>query len=283
LKRDKFVLTLQPLHGVDAIRSLRWVPKRLLRQFGMGCVDIRKEYSVVLNFNRKILSAEPINELINQLIDAAEPPGENYRQYLGASAIGSDCLRKTQYDWFCDPQFPGRIKDIFARGHFFEEVTRQHLIKAGFKFAPAERLEFLAADGLFRGHADGIIIDGPVVPGLLYPCCWEHKCLKDKGWKAIERDGLTGLYKTYAAQVACYQAYLDVTNPAVFSVVNADTCDRLHFLVPFDAQLAQMMSDRAVTIIEATRAGELLDRIASTPDDWRCKMCSWQKRCWRLP
>jgi hypothetical protein len=30
-----------------------------------------------------------------------------------------------------------------------------------------------------------------------------------------------------------------VTNPALFSVVNADTCERLHFAVPFNAELAQ--------------------------------------------
>jgi hypothetical protein len=235
----------------------------------------------MLNFKREILSARPINKLVNELIEAAEPRTENYRQYLGASAIGSDCLRKIQYDWMCDPQFPGRIKEIFARGHFFEEITRQHLIAAGFKFAGAERLQFKTAGGLFRGHADGVLIDGPDVPGLLYPALWEHKCLKNKGWKDIERDGLTKFYKTYAAQVAVYQAYLDVTNPAVFSVVNADTCERLHFLVSFDAQLAQVMSDRAVTIIEATRVGELLPRITEDPKDWRCRLCSHCMRCWR--
>ena len=180
----------------------------------------------------------------------------------------------------CDPQFPARIKDIFARGHFFEDVTRQHLIAAGFKFAPPEQLEFRAADGLFRGHADGILVAGPQLPALRYPCLWEHKCLKAKGWKAIERDGLTGLYAAYAAQVAIYQAYLDCTNPALFSVVNADTCERLHFLVPFDAELAQATSDRAVMVIEATRAGELLPRITDDPNDWRCKMCSHRERCW---
>ena len=41
--------------------------------------------------------------------------------------------------------------------------------------------------------------------------------------------------------------------------------ERLHFLVPFDAELAQQFSDRAVTIIEATRAGELLERISEDP------------------
>lgn len=233
-----------------------------------------------IDLNRSNLSDRPINQLVNDLIERAEPPGENYRRYLGASSIGNECLRKVQYDWMCDPQFPGRIKDIFARGHFFEEVSRQHLKAAGFKFAPAEQLEFKVADGLFRGHADGILISGPQLPALRYPALWEHKCVKAKGWKAIERDGLTGLYEIYAAQVAIYQIYLSVTNDALFTVVNADTCERLNFLVPFDAQLAQATSDRAVVVIEATRAGELLPRITENPD-WRCKMCAHRERCWR--
>jgi hypothetical protein len=234
-----------------------------------------------LDFNRENLSGKPISQLVNDLIEGAEPPTPNYRQYLGASSIGSECLRKIQYTWMCDPQFPARVKDIFARGHFFEELTRQHLIAAGFKFAAKKQLEFKAADELFRGHADGILLAGPTLPGLIYPALWEAKCLKAKGWKAIERDGLKGLYAVYAAQVAIYQAYLDVTNPALFSVVNADTCERLHFLVPFDAQLAQATSDRAVAVIEATRAGELLPRVTEDPKDWRCKMCSYRERCWR--
>jgi len=239
--------------------------------------------SAAINLNRVNLSGHELNVLINNLIESAEPPSKNWREYLGASAIGSECLRKVQFDWMCDPVFPGRIKDIFARGHFFEEVTRRHLIAAGFKFALKSQLEFKVAEGSFRGHADGVLIDGPRLPGLLFPCLWEHKCVKDKGWRAIERDGLTGLYKVYAGQVATYQAYLDVINPALFSIVNADTCERLHFLVPFDPVLAQTMSDRAVMIIEATRAGELLSRVTKDPEDFRCKMCSHRDRCWRLP
>ena len=115
---------------------------------------------------------------------------------------------------------------------------------------------------------------------LTYPCIWEHKCINAKGWRAIERDGLTGLHEVYAAQVGLYHAYLDVTNPALFSCVNADTAERLHFTVPFDAQLAQATSDRAVAVIEATRAGELLPRITADQSDWRCKACSHHTGCW---
>jgi hypothetical protein len=37
------VLTLEPLPHVDPIRSLRWVLKKLLRQHGMRCVELREE------------------------------------------------------------------------------------------------------------------------------------------------------------------------------------------------------------------------------------------------
>jgi len=237
--------------------------------------------SAVIDLNREVLADRPINRLVNELIERAAPVSENFRHYLGASGIGSECPRKVQYDWMCDPQYPVRTKDIFARGDFFEEVTRRHLIAAGFKFAPTRELEFTAAGGLFRGHADGKLLAGPDLPALCYPALWEHKCVKAKSWRDIERDGLTGPHQVYGAQIAIYQVYLDCTNPALFTVVNADTCERLHFTVPFDAQLAQVTSDRAFAVIEATRAGELLPRITDDAKDWRCRICAHRERCWR--
>ena len=236
----------------------------------------------MLDFNRANLSISSLNTALNELIERVEPAEKNVRQYLGASSIGSECLRRVQYDWMVDPTHPTRTRDIFARGHFFEEVSRQHLIRAGFRFASPERLRFAAADGLFRGHADGVLIAGPELTGFGFPCIWEHKCLGSKGWRAIERDGLEKAYPQYAAQVWIYQAYLHVTAwPALLTVTNADTCERLHLLLPFNAELAQQWSDRAVTVIEATRAGELLPRVTEDPKDWRCKMCSHRERCWR--
>jgi len=51
--------------------------------------------------------------------------------------------------------------------------------------------------------------------------------------------------------------------------------------VPFNAERAQMWSDRAANIIEATRAGELLPRAYDDPEDWHCKVCAHRERCWR--
>src|SRR5258708_6850895 len=205
----------------------------------------------MLDSNRANLSAAPISVAINDAIEAAEPPEENSRQYLGASAVGSECLRKVQFDWMCDPVHSNRTRDIFRRGHLLEELTRQHLIRAGFTFAPDDRLSFSAVDGLFRGHADGIIVAGPVLPDVGYPAVWEHKALGDKGWKALERDGLEKVYPGYAAQMWLYQAYLDVTeHPAIFTAVNANTCERLHMLHPFEPARPQAWPDRPVAVIK---------------------------------
>jgi hypothetical protein len=236
----------------------------------------------MLDFNRANLSTTPTSITINDLIECAEPPEENVRHYLGASAIGSECLRKVQFDWMVDPVHVSQTRDIFRRGHLFEALTREHLKRAGFVFAPEEQLAFSAAGGLFRGHADRIATAGPDIPGGGYPCIWECKALGDKGWKSLEREGLEKAYPHYAAQVWLYQAYLGIDeHRAIFTAVNANTMARLHLLHAFDAERAQMWSDRAVTVIEATRAGELLPRVTEDPKDWRCRICSHRARCWK--
>ena len=238
----------------------------------------------MLNLNRANLSIEPINGAINDAIERAAATGaELPRPYLGASIVGHECARRIQFDWWCKPELAARTREIFDRGHYFEERMRRHLVATGFRFAPREALAFSALNGTLRGHADGIIIHGPDLPAayLIYPLIWEHKALNAKSWKEIERDGLNKKYPHYLAQVSLYQAYLNITNPALFTVTNADTCEWLHFLVPFDAERAQLWSDRALNIIEATRNSELLPRAYDDASDWRCKMCPHRERCWR--
>lgn len=238
----------------------------------------------MLDFNRENVAATSLSVEVNALLDAAalsERREGDQRDYLGASAIGSECLRKVQYDWQCDPVHPARIKRIFERGHLFEQMTVNALTKAGFRIErDTERTRFSAVNGMFRGHVDGIILDGPPIMG--YPCIFEHKALGSSGWKKLEKDGIRKAYPQYFDQCQLYMAYLDLTeNPTLFTAVNSDNCEVLHLPVPFDAEAAQAASDRAVLVIRSTQAGELLDRITDKgPTDWRCKMCSHSSRCW---
>ena len=241
--------------------------------------------AVVLDFNREQLSSTDVNMTINAALDAAAlaEQREAQRTYLGASGIGSECLRRVQLDWKVESTFPARTKRIFSRGHMFEEITVKAMAGAGFRMergTPATG--FSAVDGQFKGHCDGIILAGPDIEGLRYPCLWEHKALGSSGWKKIEKEGLRKAYCHYYAQIQIYMAYLGLDeNPALFTAVNSDTCEILHLLVPYDPEAAQSWSDRAVTVIRATQAGELLPRITDKPDDWRCRMCPHSDRCWK--
>jgi hypothetical protein len=177
---------------------------------------------------------------------------------------------------------PARVRSIFARGHFFEARTREHLVTAGFTFAPTEACEFVALNGDLQGHSDGVVLRAPAMPGIYFPtpCIWEHKALNAKNWRAVARDGLEKTFLRYAVQIALYQFFLDKLNPALVSVANADSCELLHFTLPFDPKLAELWIKRAAEVIAATRKGELLPRAYDSPDDWRCKICEHRERCW---
>jgi hypothetical protein len=234
-----------------------------------------------MDFNRNACSDQPISIALNALIEASAAREET-RGYLGASAVGHECLRRIQFDWMCNPAHPARLRDIFDRGHYFEQRSREHLIRAGFEFAPADRLQFAALEGMLSGHADGIFVDGPKIQDIAYPCLWENKGINAKGWRSLDRDGLQKTYPQYAAQISLYQHYLGVEeNPAILSVTNADSCERVHLSVPYDPGLARLTIMRAETVIAATRAGELLPRFTTDPNNWRCRLCGHHDRCWR--
>jgi hypothetical protein len=239
----------------------------------------------MLGLARANLSNTPLNALINARVEQAcarKHASDWARGYLGASLIGDDCGRKIQFEWMVAiATFPARVHSIFARGHFFEAETRQLLIDAGFVFAPPETLSFIAVGGTIAGHADGIIVNAPAVAGLTTPALWECKALNARNFRAVERDGLAKVFPRYCAQIAIYQNFLDVLNPALMSIINADTCERLYFTIPFDARRAQEAIDRAVQVIKATRAAELLPRFDPSLEDFRCKLCSYRERCLR--
>jgi len=242
----------------------------------------------MLDFNRENLASAVVHSEINALLDKAalSEQREERRTYLGASGIGSECLRKVQYDWQCDSAHPARTKRIFSRGHMFEEITVKAFAQAGFRIKRGTAATaFSVANDTFKGHADGIIVAGPPVHELRFPCLWEHKALGASGWRKLEKDGLKKAYPQYYDQVQLYMAYLALdANPALFTAVNSDNCEILHLAIPFDGEAAQAASDRAVSVIKATQANELLPRITEKgPSDWRCKMCSHRGMCWSEP
>jgi hypothetical protein len=247
------------------------------------------------------------NSIVEKIDQAIESEQESPRHYIGASAVGDECERRVQLDvwpafhpgsetlpFMRAVPFSGRTRRIFARGHWGEQVTAGYMMEAGFDLRihrggeadSVERLTpygFITGRGQIRGNLDGIVFgmkDINDLTSINFPCVWEHKTLGQKTWKAIAKHGLAKESPKYADQIAMYQAYTDNQNPALFSALNADTMELWFELVAFDAVRAQAASDRAVKILQWTRAGDLLPKAATSEDSFPCSFCRRRAGCW---
>ena len=233
----------------------------------------------------------PIIEKIKEAVDNGIVLNEKKREkrkYIGASSIGEECSRKIQYRYLNypidpDKEFSARTLRIFQFGHEIEDYTAKWIRDAGFDLrtedSQGEQFGFSIANDQVKGHIDGVICDGPV--DMNYPALWECKSANDKKFQAFVRLGVAKANPTYATQVALYQTYMELhQNPALFTVVNKNTSEIYYELVPYNRQLAQEASDRAVNILTAAKAGDILPRISQSKDFFLCKFCEFRETCW---
>ena len=181
-----------------------------------------------------------------------------------------ECLRQIQYDYLAVPKDEGREFEpstlrVFEAGHRAEDVVAAWLRAAGFDLRTQRQ------DGRQFGFSS---LDWPLprphrwvprrrpgtdrIPGALGEQGARRLLLEGGG-----QEGASCIARPiYAAQIALYQAYLDLPNPALFTALNRDTFELHCELVPFDAALAQRASDRAALVVRASEAQELLPRAA---------------------
>jgi len=241
-----------------------------------------------LQVSRSNPTTDAIAAAVDEGIKKQERKRER-RKYLGASSIGDECGRKIQYRYLNYTEdegsgFSPRTLRIFEFGHNIEDYVAKWFRDAGFDLRTEDKsgaqFGFSIADGEIRGHIDGVLCSGPVDMG--YPALWENKSANDAKFKAFTRMGVAKANPTYATQIALYQAYMELTeHPALFTVVNKNTSEIYYELVEFDKHLAQTASDRAVNILTASKAGDILPRVANSKDFYLCKFCEFRETCWK--
>lgn len=252
----------------------------------------------MLDFNHKTTNKDKVSSSINQLIDralSAEREKEPPRDYLGASQLGMPCSRALQYQFLNIPkdngrEFSGQTLRIFEIGHILEKPVAKWLRQAGFNLCTFDekgnQFGFRAAGGKIAGHVDGLIYDAPKELDLSFPMLWEMKTMNNKSWNETVKKGLVLSKPVYAAQIALYQAYMEAAIPDIsknlclFTAINKDNAELYHELIPFDRELAQRMSDKAVNIVRAADAEEILPRLHGSRNFLECKNCAWQDSCW---
>jgi len=227
-----------------------------------------------------------INELVDSKIKEARKL-EPKRSYLGASMLGDECLRKLQYMYQQREQdFIAQTLRTFDIGHNLEDLVAQWMRTAGFylvtKNENGEQIGFSTAGGRIQGHVDGIIEKSPVEE-IKTPCIWECKTLNDASWKDTKKRGVFISKPIYYAQVQLYMAYINQEDPieaTLFTALNKNTSELYFELIPFDPEIAQQTSDKAVKILNAEEHGEELPRVATDPNFFMCKMCNFYDLCW---
>lgn len=251
---------------------------------------------------------------VERMAEQMADEGTRENRSLGARLIGDECARRVQYEvqhafWGTIPErepLDGDSYSNFARGVYGEAWMCNLLCRAGFDIKRTDEdgkpLGFSTARGRIRGNIDGDIRGLPVwlhewlaaMPVDVRagdPRVWEHKCVGKKSWQAIYNNGLAKAKPQYADQIAIYQFYM-ATNwagdprpaPALFTAHNADTGQIYAELVEFDPKRCQAAIDRAVMIIKAMEARELLPRVRSDIDGFPCSWngggCRFRKACW---
>lgn len=248
--------------------------------------------AAVLDFNSRTTREGIASDAINAVLDASllkKRADQPRRQYVGASGIGEECERKLQFEFAGAPKetdFKPLTLRKFDFGHMGEELARCWFQDAGFLLTQknqrtGERFRFVQMDGQFSGEPDGVFVGGPEIEGLTYPAMWEHKFVGAKTYKEITRDGLKRARPKYWSQIHTCMAYLGLAQ-TIFTVTNADSGEQAHIVYDIDPVEAQRMTDRAVRIIESTRASELLPRAYAKADHFECKWCPFTKRCWSM-
>jgi hypothetical protein len=225
-------------------------------------------------------------DVINKTI-VDKNKSEPKRRYLGGSMLGDKCARKIQYIYKGQEpdegkSFDARTLRVFQLGHELENSMAGWIRNAGFDLRTIDsnggQFGFSIADDEIKGHIDGVICGGPL--DIEYPMLWECKSANEKKFRDFKIKGIKANH-TYEVQVALYQAYMELTdNPCLFTVINKNTSEIFYELVPFNQDLAQYASDRAVEILKASKQDEMLPRIAQNRDVYDCRFCQFSNTCW---
>lgn len=256
-----------------------------------------------------VIGPETFSDQVNAAIDAgilARHAKEIERDYLGASMLGEACGRKLCYYYSKAPkdedrQFTARTLRIFDIGHDMEDFlgskdgSQDAVFKAaascwfhdaGFdlrvKNSQGKQFGWQALGGKMRGHIDGAFVSGPrLKTPVTYPALWEAKALNKKNWSKIKKHGVQVGNEIYYGQCQINMAHLNV-GQTIFTAVNKDTEELHHELISFVAMRAQIISDRGLSVIQAVESGHLMDREYNNEDFFKCKLCDWRKRCWKI-
>ena len=191
------------------------------------------------------------------------------RNYIGASSIGSKCLRKLWYEYQLESENnkSQTMNRILNMGKILEGMLISELQSAGLHVTVGNDDNdylFLSDSNLpyFQGHCDGII-DGKYI--------LEIKTAKNEQFTQFIKHGYKKWNEQYYAQV---QAYMGMSglNKAFALVLNKNTGVVDDEMIEFEEDYYSQLKDRALFIHDSDIEPP---KINGSPLYYVCRMCSY--------
>jgi hypothetical protein len=212
-------------------------------------------------------------DTLTRLIDKSQAHDINEsRDYIGASIIGSDCLRQIWYEYkgTIAESVATKTRRTWVIGKHLEGLILDWLDDAGIEVVRRwYDLKSKTID-IFRGHLDSVWIKNSTIQAII-----EIKTAKDASFKIFVKSGVKSWNPQYYAQVQSYMGMSGI-NSAYILVLNKDNSDLSDELVLFDEEFYKSLEDKALMISTANIEPP---RINGSPLYFKCKMCKFNKVC----
>ena len=217
---------------------------------------------------------------IQHLIDTKNTTEDFPRPYLGMSQIGDSCMRKLwfYFRWVEKSIIDGRVNRIFQTGHESELKMVRDLESIGVEtWATLDsQAEFVAVNGHFRGHSDGL---ARLIPGAEKTThLLEFKTSSDKYFKIMVKKGVKEAKPTHHAQMVIY-AYFSKVTRMLYVVYNKNNSayymERLHA----DGDYARDLIRKAEQVITCEDFNEFSKIGSGNASYYECKFCDFSDVC----
>ncbi len=205
---------------------------------------------------------------LTKIIESQKVKDEERRTYIGASSIGSECLRQIWYDFTGAPAspIPLKLKRTFEIGKRLEGMVIDLMNDAGVGTVDSPPF----ADAMFpyfQGNVDALLFE---LNAIL-----EIKTAKNASYNLFVKSGLRKWNPKYFAQIQSYMGMSGIPL-AYILVINKDNSDLWDEEVNFDPDFYESLRQKAKLIFEAKTPPP---RISSTPIWHQCRICKFKDIC----
>lgn len=215
------------------------------------------------------------------LMNDAYKSDKGFRDHLGASVIGNECLRKIWYSFRNIELFKHepRLIRLWNRGHLEEARFIAMLKSAGVnvEFTNNDK-QFGYSFGWFGGSIDGIATNVPDLPNETVML--EFKTMSESRFKTFKDKGVKSdcvYYEQLQVNMYCMNKQNNSNfKHALFMSVNKNTDEVFAEIVPIDEVLGEQILNKAIDIVNTN---EVPLQLKPSKAFFPCKFCEYRAYC----